>query len=112
MDVTLYLEDIPPGSKFIRGIEGAFGGPLKFAILLLNQGDGVCKAAAALGTMSEKGNIDLGLKAIEAGFTTLDFHARKGTQVTRHAVWLSSDRHFDYYTVDLIAEARRLGIDT
>lgn len=100
-------EAIPEGSFLLRGFLGgadaANSEDIDLVVNLMNLGGGVCEVAAAIGDMTTDGNIALGLKAHELGFRILQFHALKGTKVTRWAEKVSSDDAFDYYRVDLPA---------
>jgi hypothetical protein len=109
--VELYPRLPPPGSVFIAGVEGVYGvAPLGLVLVLANIGEGVCEVWGAFGDLSDDINIKIGLVALGHMFKRMDFQAVKGSRVTRYATWIRSDELFDYYTVDLIATAERLGI--
>lgn len=109
--MKLHTEKIPDGSVLIMGTEDEFGkGDLELVVTLFNLGEGHCEARAAKGHLSDYTNIEIGVIALDNGFRTMDFKARQGQPVTRYAKFLSAKGHFNYYTIDLMDTAIRLGI--
>ena len=78
---------------------------------LLNLGGGVCEASGAIGHLDEETIINIGIKAVELGFRVLQASAVKGSKVTHHFTHIGADDIFDYYTVDLLAKAKELGVE-
>lgn len=102
----MYLtsEVLPEGSFILRGFSDpskAGKSDIDLVVVLKNLGAGIAEVSASKGDMTTEGNVILGLKAIELGFRRLQFHALRGTQVSRWAEYVSSDDVFDYYTVNL-----------
>ena len=95
-------EKIPEGSYILRGF---FNEPnetdIDLVVFLENLGAGVAEISAAKGNLTPELNVLIGLKAYDLGFRILQFHALKGTKVTRWAEYVSSDNNFDYYRIDL-----------
>jgi hypothetical protein len=109
--MELYGEELPPGSELIRGISGGYGqGPLELMLVFIPRGAGIVEAAGAFGHLDHETIIKIGMRAIEKGYRILQLQVRKGAPVTDLLTLAWSDRTFDYYTVDLIATAERLGI--
>ena len=112
--MDIYHQPIPDGSYmlwFVPDGESPYreeGYTLR--IDLLNRGAGICEASGAIGEMDRDTIINIGLKAIELGFRVLQSHAVKGKRVSHHLTHVGSDDIFDYYTVDLLATAKKLGI--
>jgi hypothetical protein len=77
---------------------------------LLNRGAGICEASGAIGHLDEETILKIGKKAMEFKFRILQCHAVKGKRVSHHLTKIGSDEQCDYYTVDLKAKARELGI--
>lgn len=111
--MKLRAEEVPDGSVQIYGwLDGEYGeSDLELVATLFNLGDGRCEVRGAKGELSDYTNIEIGLIAMEHGFTRMDFKARQGKTVTRHAEFIKAQGHFNYYTVDLLATAERLGIE-
>ena len=78
---------------------------------LLNLGGGVCEASGAIGSLDEATLLGIGMKAVELGFRVLQSSAVKGSRVSRHLTYVGSDDDRDFYTVDLMAKLRELGIE-
>ncbi len=96
-------ESIPEGSYILRGFYGPLNASrIDLVVFLQNLGAGICEVSAAKGSLNPEANVLIGLKAIELGFKILQFHALKGTKVSRWAEHISSDDTFDYYRVDLL----------
>ena len=114
--MDIYHQPIPDGSYMLwfvpdgEDLHREAGYTLR--IDLLNQGAGICEASGAIGHLDEETIIKIGLKAIELGFRTLQCHAVNGKRVSHHLTPVGSDDQFDYYTVDLLATAKALGIET
>jgi hypothetical protein len=105
-------QPIPEGSYVLRGFlrpESAYVDEIDTVALLVNVGEGVCKVGPVMGRLDDQANIALGLKALELGFHTLRFHARKCDTVSRHAVLVGESPHFYFYEVDLVKVAKELG---
>ena len=112
MDV--YYEAITPKSYRLWAVKEGAGkdSPYSLRINLEDRGNGVCEAAGAIGELNRDLIIKIGLAAIELGWHTMTTKALKGTSVTSFLTLEKSDEKFDYYTVDLLATAKALGIET
>ena len=100
---------IPEGSHEVRiwlpGDDSRVD-PLRTVMNLLAHGD-TAVVSMAHGTLSNAINVGIGFKALELGFTRLEFYVVRGQQVTRWAQYVRSDSLYDYYTIDLAAAAAR-----
>lgn len=95
-------EQVPPGSYAIRVFAGdPETSPIKAVLLLENCGGGRCEASMAHGSLENETNELIGLKAMELGFSVMDFKVLKGDTASRWASFLRSDDYCDYYRVNL-----------
>lgn len=102
--------EIPPGSYSLRIFPDTATpneSDIETVLILRNNGDGSCEAALAHGDLYADANVLIGLKAIELGFKTIQFHALKDKKVTRWAEKVGEDDHFNYYEIDLDAAVAR-----
>ena len=113
--MDIYHKPIPDGSWmlwFVPDGESQYREEgYTMRIDLLNLGGGVCEASGAIGHLDEEAIVKIGLKAIELGFRTLQSSAVKGSTVSHYLTHIGSDDELDYYTVDLLAKTKELGIE-
>lgn len=107
--MQVVAKEIPEGSFELRFFFKEDGYQTTAIDLVLNLNrvdDKTAEVSGAFGDMSNETNIAMGFKALELGFTHLQFHVLKGQKkVTRFAQYERSDDLFDYYSVDLEAAA-------
>lgn len=98
---------IPRRSRELRCFYGDDeGADIDLVMVLRHINDNVCEISMAKGNMTSEAVIEIGLKAIEFGYSSLMFCALKGVKVTKWVEWVRDDEHYSYYCVDLLAAQR------
>jgi hypothetical protein len=74
------------------------------ALLRLDDlGGGTCRIAATMGELSEDINVAIALKAIDLGFSELEFSTLKGQPANHWMAFEGRDDIYDYWRIDLNA---------
>lgn len=89
--------DLPPGDTEPDG-----GPPYAFACNLIRISDDECELSQAIGAMSNRVVIQIGLTAIKLGYKRMTFRRAEGLMATRWAKYSHTADGMDHYSVDLV----------
>ena len=106
--MKILIDAVPTGSHDFRiwtdlpQSDGDNGEPYQVTGSYHRLDDQTCEICRVLGELSDEVNVQIGLGAIELGYTYAEFHRSMGGLATRWATMVRRNDGMDYYRVDLL----------
>jgi hypothetical protein len=112
--VRIIVSRIPPGSHEVAiwtGLQPVCideGQPIDVVCNIIHMDQYECIVTHALGDLSDEVNVAIGLKCIELGYRLMHWAVTHGAAHSHRGRFQKTAQGMDWYTVDLIAEAKTL----